>query len=526
MKRIIANINLIFAIIALSNWACQDVKKDFNEVEIYQLFELNIDNQNNYNDPFSDVELRIELINPEGEKLLHYGFYDGGQQWKIRYSPDKQGSWDYKAWFSDNSGELKGSFNCISSGKPGRVMKNQSNPFWLGKGGEEKTLFRSFHVGDRFFAENWDDPLNDSDGNLRTKFLDWVQNNKYNMLSIASHYTNRDQEGRGKGWDTPQLWPLDPAEYRKMEVILDDLKKRDITVFPFAGFFGVSGIWPADQREQELYIKYTLARIGHYSNIILSVSGPEPLIHGNRKRLQGAMGFNEIIRLGKLIDSLDVHDHILTVHNETPATKYGDLFVDEPWYTLSTLQGPKTFDPDQLFAGLNSNHHRYKPAYAQETLWSRNKFHPQYTDDHIRKNTYTILFSGSILNFGDMNGDSSSGFSGTLDLNDCFQARHDLINKIYDWFQTIPFHQMTSRHDLVSGKGGNFCLANEGKEYYIYMVSKGNVVLYLDFPYMFSSEWINAQNHEDKRPGPSVNQRHEFNSPADGDDWILHVYVP
>jgi hypothetical protein len=69
-----------------------------------------------------------------------------------------------------------------------------------------------------------------------------------------------------------------------------------------------------------------------------------------------------------------------------------------------------------------------------------------------------------------MNGDSSSGFTGSLDVDDCFQERHDMLRQIWDWFETIPLHEMTSRHDLV-GNGG-FCLANEGKEYYIYLEKK------------------------------------------------------
>lgn len=42
----------------------------------------------------------------------------------------------------------------------------------------------------------------------------------------------------------------------------------------------------------------------------------------------------------------------------------------------------------------------------------RNKFRPeQYTDVDLRKNAYVIAMSGAALNFGDMNGDPSSGFS-------------------------------------------------------------------------------------------------------------------
>ena len=38
------------------------------------------------------------------------------------------------------------------------------------------------------------------------------------------------------------------------------------------------------------------------------------------------------------------------------------------------------------------------------------------------------MMSAAALNFGDMNGDSSSGFSGTLNLADKIQSRHDIID--------------------------------------------------------------------------------------------------
>ena len=49
-----------------------------------------------------------------------------------------------------------------------------------------------------------------------------------------------------------------------MEAILDDLARRRMIVFPFAGFFGKSSNFPRDPADQELYVCYTLARIGCY----------------------------------------------------------------------------------------------------------------------------------------------------------------------------------------------------------------------------------------------------------------------
>ncbi|TVR51310.1 MAG: hypothetical protein EA426_20055 [Spirochaetaceae bacterium] len=97
-------------------------------------------------------------------------------------------------------------------------------------------------------------------------------------MSIASFLLNRNSEGRGAGWQTPALWPLDPAEFQRLETMLDDLAKRRFVVFPFAGFFGRTSDFPVARLDQELFIRYVLARLGSYWNLLFNVAGPEPLL--------------------------------------------------------------------------------------------------------------------------------------------------------------------------------------------------------------------------------------------------------
>jgi hypothetical protein len=112
-----------------------------------------------------------------------------------------------------------------------------------------------------------------------------------------------------------------------------------------------------------------------------------------------------------------------------------------------------------------------------------------------------------------------------MDLKDVNQEKHDIVSAVHNWFATIPFSQMTTRQDLV--KQG-YCLANEGEEYYIYLDTIGEVEIYLDFPYSFQAEWINAKNTKDIRTltnvtKPANHQHNAFKTPIDGDDWILHL---
>jgi hypothetical protein len=477
----------------------------------WERFEVAIESPKTYADPYRDVGLDVCYTAPDGRKIAFWGFYDGDRTWRARFVPDQVGTWAYSASFSDGQSRTQGTFECIPSNVPGMISSHNDNPIWFGYKGGGHVLIRSLHVGDRFFAENYGQ-------DARNAFLDWAQGQGYNLLSVASHYLNRTQQGRGAGWLTPALWPLDAAEYRKVECVLDGLSDRRMVVFAFAGFFGRGSNFPIDRSDQELYIRYVLARLGPYWNVMLNVSGPEPLL---RKRV--VLPREEINRLGRLIQSLDVFEHLLSVHNRTG----DDEFRDELWPNYGILQGPKTVDLDELGAGLRASHHPTRPLYAQETLWSGNQHgHPDYTDDQLRKNAFVILMSGAALNFADNGGptisdigNSSSGFSGTLALADRRQWRHDILGAVWDWFETIPFYRMCPRQDLVSA---GFCLAEVGERYVVYLPEGGAVDIAVEKG-LYKVTWFCARETADCRAGGQTENGRGLVAPQEGEDWVLRL---
>jgi hypothetical protein len=449
----------------------------------------------------------VTYYKPGGSVVKFRGFYDGGARWIIRFMPDQIGRWKYEAEFSDGVPGVSRVFQCVASDIEGMISKDESNPIWFGYRGGGHILVRSFHVGDRFFAANWPD----SD---RCKFLDWAGRQGYNMLSIASHYLNRDSEGRGHGWKTPDLWNPERSvpnvrAYQRMEAILDTLAERKMLVYPFAGFFGRDSDHPRERTDQSLYIQYTLARIGCYWNLLFNVAGPEPLLK-NKRYLS-----NDLDRLGMEIQKLDVFGHLLSIHNQTG----DDAFKDKPYTDYGILQGPKTVDREKLSRELLKNHHRRKPLYAQETLWPGNKYHPNYSDDDIRKNAYVLMMSAAAVNFADMEGNSSSGFSGTMDLTEKRQGRHDIIRKVWYFFETIPFWRMSPRQDLVDN---GYCLAEPGKQYLVYLESRGSLDIAVERG-KYSVIWINAQDTGQTFVGPDTTNGQNLESPSIGDDWLVYL---
>jgi len=472
------------------------------EVEQWGRFETSVDNSRPYRDPFRDVTLEVTFTKPDGSTVDFWGFYDGTQNWRVRFMPDQLGEWRYASRFSDGSAGSSGTFECVEGELPGMISRDEVNPMWFGFSSGEPVLIRSLHVGDRFFAENWPD-------DKRARFLDWATEQGYNTLSIASHYLNRDEETRGRGWRTPDLWPLNVSEFLKLESMLNELAHRRIMVFPFAGFFGKRSDFPGERSEQTLYIRYVLARLGPYWNVMLNVAGPEPNL-----RRDVFLSPAEINRLGREIRSNDVFGHLLTVHNRAG----DDPFQDSDWSTLSTVQGPKTLDRSRLYQRLIGTRNPVKPVFAHETLWSGNTAgHPNYSDEDLRKNAYTILMAGAALNFGDMEGNSSSGFSGSMELANRRQERHDIIKGVWDFFEEIPFRDLSPHPDLVVG---GVCLAEPGRSFLVYRDAPGELTMRLGGN-PFAGEWIDARNTSMRIPVAGLTGTVEMSTPDSGEDWLL-----
>lgn len=475
------------------------------EVGQWDRFEAQVRNTRRYQDPYKDVTLHVTYTRPDKSKVAFWGFYDGGDTWRIRFMPDRLGTWAYEATFSDGAPGVRGSFECVASDLPGMVSVERNNPMWFGWSSGRHLVIRAFHVGDRFFAANWPEEK-------RKAFLDWAGRQGYNTLSVASHYLNRDEPKRGKGWETPKLWPLDAAEYGRMEAVLGDLARRRMIVWPFAGFFGKKSNYPREAEDQERYIRYTLARLAPWWNLMFNVAGPEPNVG------QGWMASEEVERLGRLIRKLDHIGHLLAVHNRTG----DDPYRDSDWSNYGVLQGPKTLDRAVLSKGLLKNHHPSKPLLAQETLWSGNQFHVKrhggYSDDDVRKNAWVIQMSAAALVFADNDGDSSSGFTGSMELGEQRQGHHDIVRRVWDFMETIPYYKMRPRQDLVDR---GYCLADPGARYVVYLPEGGAVNVKIERG-PFRVTWVNGRDPAERRGGGETADGRALVPPAAG-DWVLDL---
>jgi uncharacterized protein DUF4038/uncharacterized protein DUF5060/collagenase-like protein with putative collagen-binding domain len=81
-----------------------------------------------YTNPVQQASLRVEFTSPTGEAINVFGFWDGGETWRVRFAPNQIGKWTYQTTCSDaaNSGLHKqtGSFLCTASSGQSRFAKH------------------------------------------------------------------------------------------------------------------------------------------------------------------------------------------------------------------------------------------------------------------------------------------------------------------------------------------------------------------------------------------------------------------
>jgi hypothetical protein len=89
-----------------------------NPVPKWSRFERTFKSTIKYANAPQQAELRVVFTSPSGQSTIVDGFWDGGQSWKVRFSPNELGNWFYSTACSDPKneglGKQSGRFTCIA----------------------------------------------------------------------------------------------------------------------------------------------------------------------------------------------------------------------------------------------------------------------------------------------------------------------------------------------------------------------------------------------------------------------------
>lgn len=100
------------------------------DVKVFKRIEIVLHSDKKYENPFLDVDIDAVFTHESGKKISLPGFWNGKDEWKVRFSPDEAGKWEYVVTCTDKDNTSltdTGVINAISA-KPETELEKHGYP--------------------------------------------------------------------------------------------------------------------------------------------------------------------------------------------------------------------------------------------------------------------------------------------------------------------------------------------------------------------------------------------------------------
>ncbi len=285
---------------------------------------------------FTDVQLSATFSNKD-TSIVVTGFYNGKNNFIIRFMPEKTGTWQYVT--KSNLKQLsnkKGSFECVPAtvNNHGIVRVSDTYNFKYADGKQY------YPVGTTAYAWNhMGKPLQQQTlAALKktgfNKIRMCVFPKDYNLVKEEPEiypfvFTESDKSKNGKPEKAWNLNSFNPEFFSILEKQIEDLDalgiETDLILFhPYD-----KGRWGFDSLPMDVnlrYIKYLAARLSSFRSVWWSVANEWDLVKYK--------AHDEWIALSKAIKAADPYKHLLSIHGST--AKYIEYWLPE--YTHVSIQ--------------------------------------------------------------------------------------------------------------------------------------------------------------------------------------------
>ncbi|MDR2936832.1 MAG: DUF5060 domain-containing protein [Rikenellaceae bacterium] len=266
--------------------------------------------------PFLDTRLKATFTNGD-TRVTVTGFYDGRSEYKIRFMPEKTGTWTYTTRSNMKALDAQtGTFTCVAakSDNHGPVRVHNTYDFAYADGKPY------YPFGTTMYAFVHPDSLREEQ---TLKTLASAPFNKIRICLFPKTYDyNNDEpryypfqkiEGVPLESDSVAVWDFsrfDTGFFRHLERRIDDLDRLgiecDLILFhPYdAGYFGFDRM----SREADLhYVKYVVARLASFKNVWWSLANEYDFLRGKT--------MEDWIAVLETVAENDPSNHLLSCHN-------------------------------------------------------------------------------------------------------------------------------------------------------------------------------------------------------------------
>lgn len=320
------------------------------EIEQWSIFELALQRSVEGN-PYLEVELTAEFAYKHRVVEVD-GFYDGDGVYRLRFMPDKQGTWHYRTQSNlDSLNGIEGTFICLppAPGNHGPVRVSNTYHFSYADG----TPYRP--VGTTCYA--WTQQGDELEEQTLTT-LSGTPFNKLRMCLFPKHYLFNENEpslypfpclSRGSStWDLDQIvrgeaasgWQFDFTRFdlaffqhfeRRVAALMALGIEADLILFhPYDRW----GFATMDAETDDRYVRYVVARLAAFRNVWWSLA--------NEFDLMRHKTISDWDRFFRIVQEHDPYQHLRSIHNCL-------VFYDhaKPWVTHASIQTTRLLDVRQ-----------------------------------------------------------------------------------------------------------------------------------------------------------------------------------
>ncbi len=479
------------------------------QVERFDFVEITATVQTpNVPNPFTDATLSGTLETADGSRHWNIeGFADSddGSIYRIRFMPVSAGEFKYTVTYrqGDLQKSTSGAFRAIEAHRRGMLAVDPAYPWhflWTGTG--EHFFFNGTTA---YFIMGWkEDRIVDFSierlhrlkvnrmrvaiaGREATFFGEPVMNGPGWSVFLTPWHAEHSDDYSHPGWDYTRF---NVPYWQRLERMLRFARERDMNISLVIDM-NDSHVHPdAGSEDEHRFIRYAVARFGAYSNITWDLGDDLDYFRDEKWTHE----------TGMLLQDWDPYKHLETSHpvkieHQDRASSWFGFTSYQEWSRDQhrlMLESRKLQEKAGRIIPQTNEEYGYEDHYP---LWAQPG---SDSSDVLRRTAWDIAMAGGYQTAGEtarrgtniwpdtgggwMNArgdDTMTMFLGYGHMVDFFTS--------FDWWKTNPHDELVNN--------GNYCLADPGKTYVVYLPRAGSVAVQLQ-PGQYRAYWFSATTGE------------------------------
>lgn len=487
-----------------------------HSVSLYGVFEMSWFAEGRYQNPYTEVVAQAEFLRPDASVRCIGLFWDGGNTFTVRFSPDAVGVWKFRIRSNDpDLDNTSGSFEVCDSGLKGGLLRRRDHPNHFEK--QDGTPFYFF--GDTQWSVFSDNPEKNHNRNSVTDYIDRRAAQGFNVITGQLLHSMGWNNHGGPPFYNFKSETINPSYWREVDIRLQYMNARGFCV-------GLLLAWASSQGYDYRrfggidaalrYVRYVVARYSAYDVYFVCAGEFDEL-------------FYDWDRIGEEIAKCDPHERMIGIHSTTSSGK----FATRSWSGFGDYQ--------QIYENLYQNISRFKKfdkpvVNAEYGYFLRDMDGDGVVDkpnsktvDEIRKASWEIAMAGGyfITGFGStyFGGERNPrGFNVDDVKNKPWEVQAGFLKQIFtqmEWWKLRPDNRTVS-----SKENRHWVLSEPGRQYLVYFKSQR-------FPFKIVSGSLKGKKVQIRKINPSNIETVDYESTpsgneveieaADGNDWVYLI---